>query len=165
VAIKQVIDEVNALYQQFQQMATSVPKEELADPKAACPLVVFHTSALRNKRCLLAYLKARMDKLRDLRWQSGSAIPQDLKRRISAEEQQYFENYDALLGNYMRSMDLDLTADQQPPKNLYIEVRVLEDCGEILTESGSINLERNTTHFLRRSDVEHLVRQGMLEEV
>jgi len=55
--------------------------------------------------------------------------------------------------------------DQQPPKNLYIEVRVLEDCGEILTESGSINLERNTTHFLRRSDVEHLVRQGMLEEV
>ena len=53
----------------------------------------------------------------------------------------------------------------QPPKDLYIEVRVLKDCGEIFTENGPVNLEINSTHFLRRVDVESLIRQGMLVQV
>ena len=55
--------------------------------------------------------------------------------------------------------------DLQPPKDLYIEVRVVVDCGEIMTDTGSVNLEAGTVHFLRRSDVEHLIRQGMLEQM
>ena len=34
--------------------------------------------------------------------------------------------------------------DLAPPKELYIEVRVLEDVGEIATEEGSVNLEKDT---------------------
>lgn len=30
---------------------------------------------------------------------------------------------------------------------------------------GSVKLDRGTTHLLRRSDVEHLVRQGLLQEL
>ena len=52
-----------------------------------------------------------------------------------------------------------------PPKDLYIEVRVLEDCGEVLTETGTILLEKNTTHYVLRSDIEHLIRQGLLEQI
>lgn len=53
----------------------------------------------------------------------------------------------------------------QPPKDLYVEVRVLRDCGEIMTENGLVNLEANSTHFLRRVDVEQLIRQGLLEQI
>lgn len=53
----------------------------------------------------------------------------------------------------------------QPPKDLYIEVRVLRDCGEVMTENGLVHLEANSTHFLRRADVEQLIRQGLLEQI
>lgn len=34
-----------------------------------------------------------------------------------------------------------------------------------LGAQGSVKLDRGTTHLLRRSDVEHLVRQGLLQEL
>ena len=52
-----------------------------------------------------------------------------------------------------------------PPKELCVEVRVVEDCGEIMTDNGEVHLERGTTHFLRRADVEHLIRQGKLQQL
>ena len=55
--------------------------------------------------------------------------------------------------------------DMNPPKELHIEVRVKEDCGEIFTDTGVVSLKKNTTHFLRRSDVEHLIRQDVLEQI
>ena len=55
--------------------------------------------------------------------------------------------------------------DVSPPKELMIEIRVLQSCGEIFTDSGNVNLERNSTHYLRRSDVEPFIRKGMVEQV
>lgn len=52
-----------------------------------------------------------------------------------------------------------------PPKDLYIEIRVLQSCGEVATENGVLQLDQGTTHFLRQSDVEHLIRQGMVEKI
>lgn len=54
--------------------------------------------------------------------------------------------------------------DQQPPKDLFIEVRVLKSVGKIMTDAGEVRLDKNTVHFLPRSDVELLVRQGVLEQ-
>ena len=72
----------------------------------------------------------------------------------------------------------------QPPKELFIEVRAMRDCGELLTYYGLLKLDRGSTHFVRRywmhymllffyfvivlfgrSDVEHLIRQGSLVQV
>ena len=56
--------------------------------------------------------------------------------------------------------------DLEPPKNLYVEVRVIKDCGmTTLPESGDVYLEKNTIHFLRRSDVETLARQEIVEQI
>lgn len=90
---------------------------------------------------------------------------------------------------------MDLTADLTPPKvgtqvclfkfhlwpkDVMVEVIALEDCGEVMTESGvvsrwidaspsvdfsQVNLEKGTTHSLRRRDVESLIRQGLLREL
>ena len=46
-----------------------------------------------------------------------------------------------------------------------VEVRVLEDCGEIFTDFGVVNLARNTTHYLRRSVIEPFIRRGAVEQL
>mmetsp|Transcript_21023 Transcript_21023/g.41232 ORF Transcript_21023/g.41232 Transcript_21023/m.41232 type:complete len:195 (+) Transcript_21023:198-782(+) len=161
--VRLVLGEIDALYKRMR--ARMEDASDPRDPYYACPLMVYHVSTLRNKRCLLAYLKHRADALGQLRWDAGSAIPEDLKRKLCAEEVQYFAEYDNMLLDYMRDVDLDLGADMEPPKNLYVEVRVLRDCGELDTISGTIVLAKDTTHNLRRADVEHLIRQGALEQI
>ena len=79
-------------------------------PSVACPMLVYHHGAERNKRTLLAYLKFRMDKICELRWQTGSVVPDDLKPKLCESEIRLFDDYDSLLGNYMQALDLELTA-------------------------------------------------------
>jgi hypothetical protein len=38
----------------------------------------------------------------------------------------------------------------QPPRDLLVEIRALQDCGEIMTENGPVNLDSGSTHFLKR---------------
>lgn len=100
-------------------------------------------------------------------------------------------DYDKLMGDYMAKVGMDLTQDQSPPKDLFVEVntkrhvivrrpeswetptprkrkfswkskcssfplqvRVMKDYGEIQTDTGAVKLDKNTVHFLRRSDCE-----------
>ena len=54
---------------------------------------------------------------------------------------------------------MDLTVDMNPPKDLFIEVKILKDHGTvILPESGQIVLKKGTTQYLRRTEVEHLMK-------
>ncbi len=55
-------------------------------------------------------------------------------------------------------MDLDLTKDLDPPKDLYIEVRVVDEIGPFTNRDGVIlNLEKNSTHYLKISDVRFFI--------
>ena len=61
---------------------------------------------------------------------------------------------------------IDLTVDFNPPKDIFIEVRVNKDYGTVvLPESGEVRLMKNTTHFLRRTEVDHLIKRGIMSEV
>ena len=73
-----------------------------------------------------------------------------------------------------KELDLDLTKDLDPPKDLHIEVRVVKPVGKFMTEDGGvINLEPGSTHYLKISDVnnispshsqiEHLLKTGHLK--
>ena len=46
-----------------------------------------------------------------------------------------------------------------------IEIRVLENCGEIMTENGPIRLDKNTIVFARRTDVESFIREGKVVHI
>lgn len=83
--------------------------------------------------------------------------------RITQTE--FFVQYNRSLNTYTRNVGIDLTTDLLPPKELFIEVRCLEDIGEIATEDGTVQLEEGSQHFLRRSDVEPLIRAGKLEHL
>jgi GINS complex subunit 1 len=52
-----------------------------------------------------------------------------------------------------------------PPKEPLITVRCLKDVGELVTETGVLQLVMGSQHFVRRSDVEGLIRQGQLEHI
>ncbi len=125
-----------------------------ADPATACTLLVNHLSMRRNKRCLLAYHRTRTDKLEELVWggsdildpaghQAGAANGAPAgdggagSSSLSPQEEDYFRQYGDLLAAYKGQWtDIDLTGSLEPPRDLFIDVRVLKDAGEIQTEYG-----------------------------
>lgn len=108
----------------------------------------------RNKRCLLAYHRVRTDKLEEMCWngidvlgseqvadgaeRGGSMNTTDgSKSSLSPEEEEYVRLYGDLLAAYKGQWtDIDLTGSLEPPRDLFIDVRVLKDAGEIQTEYG-----------------------------
>jgi GINS complex subunit 1 len=128
-----------------------------ADPAIACALLVDHLCMRRNKRCLLAYHRVRTDKLEELCWTGVDILEQQQPAEgaqqtalgpaghssLSPEEEEYFRQYGDLLAAYKGQWtDVDLTGTLEPPKDLFIDVRVLKDAGEIQTEYGYVILFR-----------------------
>ena len=108
-------------------------------------------------------------------WERGKHIPDHLLEKFSPAELQYFKTYIENLDTYNKAMSnmfgqdsnhIDLSVDFNPPKDLFIEVRVNKDYGTVmLPESGEVRLQKNTTHLLRRSEVDHLLKRGVMAEV
>ena len=56
---------------------------------------------------------------------------------LSPEEEEYVRQYGDMLAAYKGQWtDIDLTGSLEPPRDLFIDVRVLKDAGEIQTEYG-----------------------------
>ena len=97
-------------------------------------------------------------------------MPPHIGQNLTPSEMKYFETYcgqlDAYQSEFAQFCNLDLTTDLTPPKDLFIEVRIKKDLGSmILPESGQVLLQKNTTHLLRRSEVEELIKRGDADEV
>lgn len=124
-----------------------------ADPATACALLVDHLCMRRNKRCLMAYHRVRTEKLEELCWTGVDVLEQQQPSEagedrgvsqaggghssLSPEEEEYFRQYGDMLAAYKGQWtDIDLTGTLEPPKDLFIDVRVLKDAGEIQTEYG-----------------------------
>ena len=157
--------------------STFTPSEH---PELACTLLVNQLSMRRNKRCLLAYHKTRTDKLEQFCWEgvdvteltnsatsnNDSGGTENTTSTLSSEEEQYTHAYSSLLSAYKGQWsEIDLTGSLEPPKDIFIDVRVLKDAGEIQTEYGSITLTKNSQFYVRAGDVEGLVRQGYLQKL
>ncbi|XP_008994121.3 DNA replication complex GINS protein PSF1 isoform X2 [Callithrix jacchus] len=121
--LRQVLEEMKALYEQNQSDVNEAKSGGRSD---LIPTIKFrHCSLLRNRRCTVAYLYDRLLRIRALRWEYGSILPNALRFHMSAEEMEWFNNYKKSLATYMRSLGgregLDITQDMKPPKSLYIE--------------------------------------------
>ncbi|PSN72901.1 PSF1 domain protein, partial [Corynespora cassiicola Philippines] len=154
-------------------------------PATACALLVNHLCMRRNKRCLLAYHRVRSDKLDEMCWsgidvlerqhqqsakagsEGGTSMGVDgSSSSLSPEEEEYVRQYSDLLAAYKGQWtDIDLTGSLEPPKDLFIDVRVLKDAGEIQTEYGAITLTKNSQFYVRQGDVERLIAQGYLQRL
>ncbi|KAL9614840.1 MAG: hypothetical protein Q9167_000673 [Letrouitia subvulpina] len=127
-------------------------------PATACNILVDHLCMRRNKRCLLAYHRVRSDKLEEMVWNGTDVLEKDSTQHgaaqtrtdlsetlsetrnqnsLSPEEEEYVRQYSDMLAAYKGQWtDIDLTGSLEPPKDLFIDVRVLKDAGEIQTEYG-----------------------------
>lgn len=132
----------------------------------ATTILIHNDSLLRNKRNLLAYLLARANRIKLLRWKHGRALPPELDEQLGPTEKKFFREYDRLLMDYMKprkGVGIDLTLDMAPPKDHKIEVRVLKDYGELFSKDGPLILTRNSVHFLWREDAQPLFAEGAVE--
>ncbi|KAJ1912330.1 DNA replication protein psf1 [Mycoemilia scoparia] len=156
-----------------------------ANPEAAAAasygaeLLLYQLTIHQNKRILMAYHHRRLDDyLVPLLWSfhgSVSLVPPQARDRMSHTEREFMSTYSKNLQSYQSQLesaysdydiDLELTHNiEHPPRELFIEVRVVQDCGQVQTEFGTVNLEKGSQHFLRRADVEHLIAQGYLQHV
>ncbi|XP_020102772.1 DNA replication complex GINS protein PSF1 [Ananas comosus] len=126
--------------------------------------VIHHLSLTRNKRCLMAYMYNRAEVIQSFRWKVGPVLPQEIQEKLNYSEEEYFKSHSAAIESYMSELDLDLTVDMVPPKDPYIRVRVLDDIGEVCLGDHSISLTKHSLHFLRRTDAEQFISQGLMEE-
>lgn len=136
-------------------------------------LLLYQTAILRNKRCLLAYHAHRLDRLKDMYWALGAALPalladNEMRSRMSPHEVDFLREYNASIMDFRGdfSTELDIAASiTHPPRDLHALVRVVRDCGVIETELGTIDFRKGQRFMVRRADIEHLIVQGYLEEV
>lgn len=126
--------------------------EPHANEAKSCTMLVNHLSMRRNKRCLLAYHRTRTDKLEELVWKGEDVVDlpgqqvssnqgpgESGSSSLSPQEEDYVRQYSDLLAAYKGQWtDIDLTGSLEPPRDLFIDVRVLKDAGEIQTEYGYV---------------------------
>ena len=140
--------------------------EIVIDEEFQLPILYHKLCMQRNMKYLYCYINYRLSKISSLRWETGTVLPDRVRHdTLSVAENHYFGEYNKILTEYNAHIGFDMTADLEPPKELLIELRVLQSCGEIMTENGPVKLDQGSTHFLRRSNVEHLIRIGKLEHV
>lgn len=127
--------------------------------------LIHHLSLVRNKRCLMAYVYNRAEVIRSLGWTVERVLPEEIEEKLSNSEKDYFKNHSATLQSYMSELDLDLAVDMVPPKDPYIKVRVLDEIGNVVLSDQLANLARHAILYLRRTDAEQYISQGLMEEL
>jgi GINS complex subunit 1 len=180
--VRAAIEEISLHYQEIKDIAvtaaavggaatksTNEKQQQHQIPLQVKPAFLLHEASIqRTKRCLLAYHMYRLEKVKCLRWEKTVLTPNH-KSLLSEAEIDFFSQYDELISNYFMNVGDSIFSpsalSSYPPDDYFVEVRVARSgVGRITTEDGkSVSLDVGTTHHLRRSDVEHLIRQGLLQ--
>ncbi|KXS18055.1 GINS complex, Psf1 component [Gonapodya prolifera JEL478] len=172
--VRVVINEVAHINSELMTMQTQHPDifERAEDPDyrgVVTAMMMMQRALRRNKQCLLAYHKFRLELVKQLAWEAQGlrALPADAKRNMSQQELEFYESYCDLLRDYSEASGGAqanlVSATLVPPRDLFIHVRALVDLGEIVTESGAvIELKKGQQDYVLRTDVEHLIAQGYL---
>ncbi|KAI9301274.1 hypothetical protein BJ944DRAFT_271737 [Cunninghamella echinulata] len=135
-------------------------------------LIMHHSTVKHNKRVLFAYHRQRIEKLKELSWDIGrqGEFQRDIKSSLGPQEHRFLQEYGDIVSSYKQSfLEIDLGGNGgvglMPPKDLFIEVRVIKDAGEINTEYGVLNLVKGNQYYVRRTDVETLIKAGYLKHI
>lgn len=57
------------------------------------------------------------------------------------------------------------TESIEPPKELFVNVRVIKEVGDVATKKGTLSLTKGSQYYLVRDEVENLIVQGFLEVI
>ncbi len=174
--VRSVVNETRDLQKEADILTQEAQRDSLSESQNSflpsgtdkvkqCQLFVTHLCMRRNKRCLLAYQRQRAQQIDNLVWENVE-IERGVMENLSQHEQEYLNRYNELVSEFKGSLsDVDLGGSLEPPKGVFIDVRVLKDAGEIQTEYGVFNLTKDSQFFVRQADVERLIQQGYLKKL
>ncbi|CEP07945.1 hypothetical protein [Parasitella parasitica] len=174
--VQGICREIRLIHNKAKETVNSVrPNESSAaanNPSYMSQVMLYHLSIKRNKRVLFAYHRQRVNKLKDILWNVGlnSKYRREILASLGPNEQKFLDEYGELVNSYKQSfLEVDIGGPSggglDPPVDLFIEVRVLRDAGEINTEYGSLNLSKGNQFYVKRTDVESLIKAGYLAHV
>lgn len=163
--------EIGELYSTAQHIMQNEYSSQ--DPSINALLLFYHLSLKRIRRALLIYHSCRLDFiLKNLKSPTvESSLPESKRAlmtpNLTAQELDFTSRYKKCLGSFRDhypSLDL-FSGLRLPPRDLFIQVRVLKECGAIQVESGIISLSKDSLHFLKVKDVQFLLSEGYLERI
>eukprot|EP00929_Paragymnodinium_shiwhaense_P122876 TRINITY_DN9610_c0_g1_i1.p1 TRINITY_DN9610_c0_g1~~TRINITY_DN9610_c0_g1_i1.p1 ORF type:complete len:213 (+),score=64.97 TRINITY_DN9610_c0_g1_i1:192-830(+) len=174
--IKEVVNEIKSDSREIQSIMRDHDVENVApedNPAPILGLLLYNDLIDQNRRCLLAYLNYRLQRVRELRWEVGLMVPEEKMGKLHDTEKIYMLNHNNILDRYMKRYvpkakeALDLTAVWEPPEEINAKVLVKEEgLGNIVTEdSGVIKLKKGYMVYVKRTDIERLIRAGKVEHV
>ncbi|ESX02710.1 hypothetical protein KL918_002522 [Ogataea parapolymorpha] len=161
--VRAIVREIRDLQKEADVLTEHASQDD--DRVNQAQLFVCHLCMRRNKRCLLAYQRLRAERLDELVW-ANNEISKEQMDNLSPQEQEYLKKYNDLVSEFKGPLEkVDLGGTLEPPEDVFIDVRVLKDAGEIQTEYGVFNLTKDSQFFVRQADVERLIQQGYLKKL
>ena len=108
-----------------------------------------------------------MKQIENLTWKMTGDLPEHIDSKLDEKDKIYYQKYYQLINRYSKTIsesEFNLTKDYIPSKDIILEVRALEDIKNVPVDSGQkkLNLIKNHTYTLRKYDIEHYLRRGML---
>merc|ERR1712131_483990 len=167
IGVREVIEETNNLVSKNNEAIHSAEIQNLLNGQVNGALDETFSEAELSVWANYNIKTCAIERNKQLRWELGPVIPSHIRQGLSTRERSFSNEYNKVLSRLMRAHGgIDITQNLTPPKSLYAEVICQEDAGDLDLESGErIVLEKNMRYFLPRSAIEHLVRQGLLQEV
>ena len=165
--VRQVVETMCAMYDESKKLQ-QLPGVDLSTAEDTAAPIARMITMLRNRDMLLCYLRHRMDRIEQARWDLAGTLPDESLELLSPHEREYDREYAELLAEYQHTYDLELTRDAKPPTDLYIKVLAREEVGAFVGADSGATIDAvnaGDTIFLRRGDVEPLIRQGKLEHL
>lgn len=136
--VRSVVNETRDLQKEADILTQEAQRDSLSESQNSflpsgtdkvkqCQLFVTHLCMRRNKRCLLAYQRQRAQQIDNLVWENVE-IERGVMENLSQHEQEYLNRYNELVSEFKGSLsDVDLGGSLEPPKGVFIDVRVLKD--------------------------------------
>ncbi|KAK9461704.1 uncharacterized protein V1516DRAFT_250290 [Lipomyces oligophaga] len=165
-----ILREIRDLYRDYALLreklklstASQTPDTPESSPKnLSGAIFILQLCLRRNKRVLLAYHRLRAKKIDNLVWLAADSTA--LPSSLDAHDLDYFRAQSSLISELNGTWaEIDLAGSIEPPKDLFVDVRVLKDAGEIQTEYGVLSLTKNSQFYVRLADVDRLISQGYL---
>jgi len=88
--VRQVLEEMKILFEQNQKEVALTVEGETG---LFSGVHLRHASLERNKRCLLSYIYNRMLRIKGLRWEFGTVLPDEIKYNLCEQEVGELNNY------------------------------------------------------------------------
>ena len=165
-AVMRIVGDINELYSKAGLVVASTSSSaSLFEANERISSVGIRSLMERNKRILLGYHAARLSCISSVLGTVSDA-PSRLPN-MSQAEREFAADYVDCIREYCAGFSglVDFVNNKEPPRDLFIKIRVNRDCGVVKTEWGQLHLNAGTFHFVRQSDVRSLIEQGLVTHI